>query len=163
MATYSDAFIQSIIKKFIESGLSIRKFAKQEGLNTSTLYNWQKKYVMSGNVVSKVNKSNNRSPDEKFSIVLETATMSEIELSEFCRSKGLYPQDIKGWKQDFIRSNMSNTERKREEAKERKADKKRIKELEKELKRKDAALAETAALLVLRKKLNAYWGENEES
>ncbi|TMO55059.1 transposase, partial [Pseudoalteromonas aurantia] len=46
---------------------------------------------------------------------------------------------------------------------ERKADRKRIKELEKELKRKDAALAETAALLVLRKKLNTYWGEDEDS
>ena len=40
---------------------------------------------------------------------------------------------------------------------------KRIKELERELKRKDAALAETAALLVLRKKLNAYWGEDEDN
>jgi hypothetical protein len=46
---------------------------------------------------------------------------------------------------------------------ERKADKKRIRQLEKELKRKEAALAETAALLVLRKKLNAYWGEDEDS
>ena len=118
---------------------------------------------MSGNVVSKVKKNSNRSPEEKFSIVLETATMSEIELSEYCRGNGFYPEDIKEWKQAFIRSNMSETERKREEAKERKADKKRIKDLEKELKRKDAALAETAALLVLRKKLNAYWGEDEDS
>ena len=43
-------------------------------------------------------------------------------------------------------------------------DKKRIKELERELLRKDRALAETAALLVLRKKLNAYWGfDNEDN
>lgn len=41
-------------------------------------------------------------------------------------------------------------------------DKKRILELERELRRKDAALAETAALLVLRKKLNDYWGTDDE-
>ena len=41
-------------------------------------------------------------------------------------------------------------------------DKKRIQELERELRRKDKALAETAALLVLRKKLNAYWGNDSE-
>ena len=58
---------------------------------------------------------------------------------------------------------MTEAQRKKQEAAERKADKKRIKQLEKELKRKDAALAETAALLVLRKKLNAYWGEDEDS
>ena len=42
-------------------------------------------------------------------------------------------------------------------------DKNRIRELERELRRKDAALAETAALLVLRKKLNAYWGSDDEA
>ena len=39
-----------------------------------------------------------------------------------------------------------------------KDDKKRIKELERELARKDRALAETAALLVLGKKASAIWG-----
>ena len=46
---------------------------------------------------------------------------------------------------------------------EHKADKKRIKELERELRRKEKALAEAAALLVLRKKFNAYWEEKEDS
>ena len=43
-----------------------------------------------------------------------------------------------------------------------KADKKRIRELERELRRKDKALAEAAAILVLRKKLNVYWGNDGE-
>jgi hypothetical protein len=42
------------------------------------------------------------------------------------------------------------------------ADKKRIAELERELRRKDKALAETAAILVLRKKMNAFWGNDSE-
>ncbi len=44
----------------------------------------------------------------------------------------------------------------------RKADERRIKELERELRQKEKALAETAALLVLRKKAQAIWGEVED-
>ena len=113
--------------------------------------------------MTKSSSPDNWSPEAKFSIVLETAMMSEIELSEYCREKGLYPDQVKQWKQSCINNNMTEAQRKKQEAAERKADKKRIKQLEKELKRKDAALAETAALLVLRKKLNAYWGEDEDS
>ena len=43
-----------------------------------------------------------------------------------------------------------------------KASRQRIKQLERELKRKEAALAEAAAILVLRKKLNALWGSDDE-
>ena len=43
-----------------------------------------------------------------------------------------------------------------------KAERKRIKELERELRRKDAALAETAAILALRKKVQAIWGDEEK-
>ncbi len=50
----------------------------------------------------------------------------------------------------------------RQEREQAKADKKRIKELERELKRKDKALAEAAAILVLRKKFNAYWSDDSE-
>lgn len=103
------------------------------------------------------------SAEQKFAVVLETAVLSEAELSEYCREKGLYPEQAKQWKQDCIARNQTPAQARKQLAQERKEDKKRIKELERELKRKDAALAETAALLVLRKKLNAYWGIDEES
>ena len=84
-------------------------------------------------------------------------------VSEYCRKKGLFPEQIQQWKHSCISGNQSEADKRKQQAQERKADKKRIKELERELKRKDAALAETAALLVLRKKLNAYWGEDEDN
>jgi len=88
--------------------------------------------------------------------------MSEIELSEYCRSKGLYPEQIKVWKLSCIKGNMTNNEQKKEIEADARADKKRIRQLERELRRKDKALAETAAILVLRKKLSALWEEDEE-
>nr|WP_246455048.1 IS3 family transposase [Thalassotalea piscium] len=142
----------------IESGLSLRQFAKLESINLSTLYSWRDKYLKAGSSLTDSNNSNGWSPEQKFSIVLETATLSEIELSEYCREKGLYPEKIKEWKQSCIAGNQTQAQQRKQLIQERKVDRKRIKELEKELKRKEAALAETAALLVLKKKVKCLLG-----
>jgi|TARA_B110000259_G_scaffold74443_1_gene87568 transposase-like protein len=102
------------------------------------------------------------SGEAKFAVVVETAVLSEAELSQYCREKGLYPDQVKGWKQDCLEGFNSNPERQRETAKQSRADKKQIRQLEKELSRKEKALAEAAALLVLRKKLKAFYGEGQE-
>jgi hypothetical protein len=104
-------------------------------------------------------KKTNLTAEQRFSIVLETATFSEIKLSEYCREKGLYPEQIQQWKQACI---SANNDEPTLNLKSDKQDKKRIKELEKELHRKEKALAETAALLVLRKKFNALYRLDEE-
>lgn len=85
--------------------------------------------------------------------------MSEIDLGEFGRRKGLYPEQITAWRQAFIAGQKSEKAQQKEDREQSHKDKKCIHELERELRRKDKALAETAALLVLRKKLNDYWGE----
>jgi len=95
-------------------------------------------------------------------VLVETATLHEAELSQYCREKGLYPEQVNAWKQDCIEGANSSPKRKREVLKQSSADKKRIRQLEKELRRKEKALAETAALLVLRKKLNAFYEEDLE-
>ena len=100
--------------------------------------------------------------EAKFAVVLETAALSEIELSEYCRRKGLYPEQVQAWRQACISGQQSAQAQRQAEREQAKADKKRIRELERELRRKDKALAEAAAILVLRKKLNAYWGNDSE-
>lgn len=104
--------------------------------------------------MSKVSSSDKWSSEEKFSVVLENASLSVVELSEYCRAKGgLYPEQVNAWKQACIAGNPSTTlTRKAKIRPEQKTDKKRINELERELRRKDKALAEAAALLVLGKK-----------
>ena len=161
---YSSQFKEAILSKLSQSGLSVRKFAMQEGINISTLYSWQKQFNTSGLNVSKVSSSDKWSSEEKFSAVLETATLSAVELSEYCRIKGLYPEQIKAWKQACIAGNTATKQVKRvKTTPEQKSDKNRIKELERELRRKEKALAEAAALLVLGKKFDAYWKEKEDS
>ena len=160
---HSSQFKEAILNKLSQSGLSVRKFAEQEGINLSTLYNWQKQFKVSGFSVSKVSSSDKWSSEEKFAVVLETSTLSEVELSEYCRVKGLYPEQIKSWKQGFIAGCTAKQTKRVKQTPEQKADKKRIKNLERELRRKDKALAEAAALLVLGKKYDAYWKEKEDS
>jgi transposase-like protein len=102
------------------------------------------------------------SVEARFSAIVETATMSELDLGEYCREKGLYPEQIKEWKAEFIASLTGNTVSSQQEKTQGKGDKKRINQLEKELRRKEKALAEAAALLILGKKLQAFYGEGSE-
>lgn len=98
----------------------------------------------------------------KFAAVAECASLPEIELGEYCRRKGLYPEQIAAWQQAFLSGMAPQKAQPKVNREQARQDQKRIKQLERELRRKDKALAETAALLVLRKKLNDYWGIDDE-
>ena len=102
------------------------------------------------------------SPADKFAAVLKTAALNESERSVYCRQRSLYPNQIKQWRMACEQANdWDRAQNKRLQDNTRNADKK-IKELQKDLIRKEKALAETAALLVLRKKAQAIWGESED-
>jgi transposase-like protein len=160
---HSSQFKEAILNKLNQSCLSVRKFAQQEAINLSTLYSWQKQFNTLGLNVSKVSSTDKWTSEEKFAAVLETSALSEVELSEYCRVKGLYPEQIKAWKQACIAGNTTKPSKRVKQTPEQKTDKKRIKALKRELRRKEKALAETAALLVLGKKYDAYWKEKEDS
>jgi hypothetical protein len=95
-------------------------------------------------------------------VVLETAALNAAELAEYCRRRGLYAEQIAAWREACRSANATAGEQVRIQREQSKEDKKRIRQLEKELHRKEKALAETAALLVLRKKAQAIWGDKEE-
>jgi len=95
-------------------------------------------------------------------VVIETAPLNEQALSEYCREKGLYVEQVERWKKDAISGYHGSQTISADEHRELKQLKKKHQQIEKELRRKEKALAETAALLVLSKKCNAIWGEAEE-
>lgn len=166
MKRYSQAHKEAVVKKFAQSHLSLREFALQEGIGLSTLHHWKKTFLPEHQRESAMSNAtlnpDQWSSEQKFAVVLETASFSEHELSEYCREKGLYPEQVIQWKTSCMQANQTPAQQQKQLAKERKQDQKEIRTLKKELKRKEAALAETAALLVLRKKFNAYYGINEE-
>src|SRR5947209_7410829 len=91
--------------------------------------------------------------------VIATAAMDEASRNAWCREQGLYPAELDGWKQDAI---AGLGEPRAASVVEARQDRRRLKELERELHRKDKALAETAALLVLTKKLSAVFRNGED-
>ena len=160
----STKFKEALLEKLNQCGISTAAFAKQEGIHPSTLYSWRKEFNTLGSFnVNKEIQPDKWSNEEKFSVVLETSVLPEVELGEYCRAKGLYPDQVKKWKQACITGNKEQPVKQVKENAEQKSDKKRIKILERELRRKDKALAEAAALLVLGKKFDAYWEEKEDS
>ncbi|MGL4735300.1 MAG: IS3 family transposase, partial [Enterovibrio sp.] len=86
----------------MNSGLSLRQFSQREGISLSTLHSWREKYAKAGFSLKKNNEPDDWSAERKFSTVIETAAMSAVELSEYCRKKGLFPEQIQQWKLSCI-------------------------------------------------------------
>ncbi len=95
-------------------------------------------------------------------MLTETASLNTAELSEYCRKHGLFVEQLAQWKQDFIAGSTQPADIRKSQTVSQRQDKQRIKTLERDVKRMEKALAETAALLVLSKKARAIWGESEE-
>jgi len=163
MPSYSEERKAAVLKKMLPPhNQSVAEVSREEGISDATLYNWRTQAKEQGFPVPGSGKTSDQwSAESKLAVVIETAALNESELSEYCRQKGLYPEQVKEWKAACIQGQLSEAERRKQDREQAKKDKKRIKTLERELNRKEKALAETAALLVLRKKLNAFWEEKE--
>ena len=93
--------------------------------------------------------------------VLTTAAMDETSKNGWCRAKGIFPKDLLAWRESAVKS-LAAPQDARASPQQAKQDRLRIKELERELHRKDRALAECAALLVLSKKVGAIFNKGED-
>ena len=99
------------------------------------------------------------SSEEKFAAVVETASLTELEVSAFCRHKGIYPEQLGTWRETCRQANTALPSK--AERAERRAEREEVQRLTRELAYKDRALAEAAALLVLQKKVRQIWEESE--
>jgi len=138
------------------------------GIGQSTLGKWLIKAknneltISSSKGINKEKRPQDLTLKERFDLVLKCASLNDTQVSRICREQGLYPHHIKQWELDFVSSKNNNAGASSNQS-EVKEMKKTIKKLERELKRKDKALAEAAALLVLQKKVQDIWGENEDN
>ena len=142
---------------------SVAQISRDTDVCEPTLYTWKKQYQKEG-VAVPADPSNpeNWSGEDKLLVVIETAALNEQELSEYCRKKGLYADQIVRWKEGAIAGNEAQERLSKAERRELQQLKKRSRKTEKELRRKEKALAEAAALLVLEKKVQAIWGDGGE-
>jgi len=159
MKIYPKELKESIVSRMLPpNNISIPELVRETGIPKDTLYTWRSK-ARKGCAPVQSNVPGKLSSEDKFNIVLETASLNEMELGEYCRRKGIFPQMINAWKETCKQAHAPLAP---------KADrttiriqKKAIKRLETELRYKEKALAETAALLVLQKKVRTLWTDPE--
>ena len=160
---YSPERKAALLKRMLPpNNMAIRQLSQDEGISEATMHKWCTEARGKGHLLPDADAgSEGWSSRDKFATVLETAALNEADLAEYCRKRGLYPAQIATWRaacehaNDWDRSSISRLGQATKE------DRKRVKDLERELARMEKALAETAALLVLRKKASAIWGGDE--
>ena len=142
---------------------AVAKINKETGITEATLYKWRKEARAAGNATPGNGQTSDKwSSQDKFLVVMETFTMNETELADYCRKKGLYREQIEAWKEVCLQANGQAFDQAKQLNGQLKEEQKRAKLLEKDLQKKEKALAEAAALLLLRKKAQAIWGDEEE-
>ena len=157
---YSPERKASVLKRMLPpNNMAIRQLSQDEGISEATLHKWRTEARGKGHLLPDADAGpEGWSSRDKFAAVLETAALNEADLAEYCRKRGLYPAQIATWRaacehaNDWDRASISRLGQATKE------DRKRVKDLERELARMEKALAETAALRVLRKKASAIWG-----
>ena len=155
--SYSREFKDAILTKVMNRGdATIAQVCGESGLNPSSVANWVQSRAKSLGMTKKNSKV--WTPEEKLKAINDTHGLGEAELGEFLRKNGLHSHDLAAWRADFI---SSITVARKNASKKDERDVK-IKTLERDLRRKDKALAEVSALLILQKKVNLLWGNNGE-
>lgn len=161
---YSAERREAVLKKMLPPNTkTIREIAKEEGITESTLYNWRTQASAEGRLLPDgAITPEDWSSRDKFNAVRETAAMNESDLAKYCRSRGLYPEQIRSWRLGCEQANNGVEANANELSQALKQEQQNSKRLARDLALKEKALAETAALLVLRKKAQAIWGESED-
>ena len=165
--TYSAEFKANLVRRVCKpGGPSVYRLAREEGVSQTALYDWVNKSTRSAENMSK-RKQGGRgsqprrpqdwSPAEKFEAVLQAGRLSEEELGTYLRENGLHEAHLREWRQ-LAEGGLGHVV-----AASDKRLRKENQRLSKELNRKERALAEAAALLVLSKKARALWGEEGEN
>lgn len=158
---YSEEFKKSAVEKLLHRGSRpVAAILEELGVASPTLYQWRSDFANLGGMKKNQQRPQDRSPSEKLKAVVEFESLPEAKRGEFLRTQGLHLENIKAWRKQLEEA-LTPVDKQAERL-ERAADRRKIKELERELRRKDAALAETTALLVLKKKANLLWGTGED-
>lgn len=132
------------------------ELARKHDMSVTTLYNWKAKYANQASM----SKSKKWTPEKKWEAILKTASMDENELGEFLRANGLLSSDLEEWKEESMKG-LKGPGRPKKDPKLAKSEAE-SKQLKKELRRKERALAEMSARVILLKKSQEIFGDDEE-
>jgi len=162
MTRYSAEFKEQVVRKMMPpNNQSVASIHRETGISSPSLYAWKRHFQEQGCVVpAKTSSPDGWDNKAKLAAVIETGLMNEAERSTYCRERGLYVEQLDAWKAAFEQADSSGPPVSPAMLA---AERKKTRALEKELHRKEKALAEAAALLTLSKKARAIWGTDEDA
>ena len=159
--TYSEAFIeQALVKIFSRGGRTVRSVADELNVSYHTLKYWMKrKSVVKGSVsTGQEKRPQDWRAEEQLAALQETHGLAGEALNAWCRERGLFAHHLTSWKAAFCVEGKSAAAGSRE----LRLLKDENEKLKRELVRKEKALAEAAALLILQKKFRALWEDEDK-
>lgn len=155
---YSEEFKDSIITKVINRGSeTFTAVCLRENVSKSAVYSWITK--CGSGLGMKQRNIKSWSAEEKLDAIVKNKNLNEEEYGVFLRKEGLHSHQVDEWKADILKVLDSKVLKFRGV---KDGSSQRIRELERDLHRKDKALAEASALLILQKKVNLIWGNKSE-
>ena len=158
----SEEFRKAAVLKFHNRGTrTVEEVARVLGVSSWSLYQWSRRYGKAEGMKQQ-RRPQERSARDKLKAVIEFEGLVGDKQGEYLRREGLHSDHIEGWKKRMEAGLQGDGGLSAASRTQRAADKQKIKELEQELYRKERALAETAALLVLKKKADLIWGSGED-
>jgi len=144
------------------NAISAEALSDEIGVGKTSLWRWKRDASSVLDVTIKRERTPTRSQDwtaeQKLQAVVETGALNEDELGVYLRRNGLHAETLAQWREEALVALRGG----RSDKGKRSAEQRKIRDLEKNLRRKDKALAETAALLVLKKKFNAVFGDEDK-
>ena len=161
---YSQEFKESAVEKLLSRGSRpIRLIVEETGVSSLSLNKWAKECGIHSGMKKEEKRPQELSPAAKLKAVIEFEKLDIEKQGEFLRREGLYSSHIATWKKEMESGlDSGNTKLDKASRAELLQLKSENKELKKDLHRKDRALAETTALLVLKKKADLIWGTGED-
>ena len=167
-ASYTLEFRDSLIAKALApNALSVVELARQHNIDPGAIYRWVSRMKKKqGKQPATATRPKDQTLEFKLNAIFETGPMTEEDCNAYCRTHGLYPHHLDEWKSQIL-SEISNVNQKaRSEVRQAQLETQQAQsarqEIEKDLNKKNKALAEFAALLALQKKANFLWGDNED-
>ena len=157
---YPEAFIeQALVKVYSRGDRSVKSVAQDLNVNDHTLRYWMKNKVVTNNdaLTAPEKRPQDWTAAEQFAALQETHGLSEVAVHAWCREHGIFPHHLSSWKTAFcaeVKDPLTGMREMRTLTN-------KVAKLEREIVRKNGALAEAAALLILQKKFRAL-GEDEE-
>jgi transposase-like protein len=159
---WSEEFKKAVVEKLLSRGTRpTASILEEVGIASGTVYRWKANFAKTSGMNNKAQSPQDRSSKEKLNSLIEYENLPMEQRGEFLRKKGLHEEHLQEWRKQIEEALQPIN--KKAEREERAQDRRKILELEKDLKRKNSALAETTALLVLKKKADLIWGTREDA